>query len=129
MRGAFHGGWLIIIFSLISVRGEPSALDAVAALLIFDRNAVHLLASALLHISDFPIFDVTSDVDAFYFRVQLAIAAAGLLLHVIGDVHLVRSALIFGFRWAVTMIRFCCHGSLPPGFIEVCFGADFLRAA
>src|SRR6266545_2215307 len=99
------------------------------ALFVRDLHAVHFAARPFLELSHLPVLHVARDVDSLDLGVDRT-AAAGALLEVVRDVHLVGSALVFGLSRAIAVFVRCgFHRSVSPVLIEVRCGPDLLRAA
>src|SRR5215469_6505815 len=90
------------VYGPAALRVEASAPIAAAMLLVFEAHAVHLAPGLLLEVAGLPVPDLAGDIDALDLWIDRSLDAAGALLQIIGDVHLVRAALVFRFGAAIT---------------------------
>src|SRR5207244_11576969 len=79
---------------IAALRRKALAPVTPPALLILHPDAVHFPAGPLTEVAGFPAFDIAGDVDPLDLGIDRGAGAAGLLLQLIGDIHLVRPAFV-----------------------------------
>src|SRR5207302_5541986 len=100
------------VFARSATGGVGVAPVALAALLVFDAHPMDLAAGAFLGGAGPPVLDVAGDVDPLDLGID-RMPAAGALLQIVGDVHLVRAALVLRLGGAVAGMRRGGHRIAP----------------